>query len=77
MGHDLSHAQHSEVTPALLWIEIEESKKGPLIKVRAALEKPFYKHCPELHGANSDWLFLQFGNPSRKHLSKRNSRTDS
>ena len=28
MGHDLSHAQHSEVIPALLWIEIEESKKG-------------------------------------------------
>ena len=28
VGHDLSHAQHSEVTPALLWIEIETSKKG-------------------------------------------------
>ncbi len=26
VGHDLSHAQHSEVTPALLWIE--ENKKG-------------------------------------------------
>jgi hypothetical protein len=31
-------------------------QESPLIKVRAALEKPFYKHCPELHGANSDWL---------------------
>jgi hypothetical protein len=29
VGHDLTHAQHSEVIPALLWIEIiEESKKG-------------------------------------------------
>ena len=28
VGHDLSHAQHSEVTPALLWIEIKESKRG-------------------------------------------------
>jgi hypothetical protein len=27
VGRDLSHAQHSEVTPALLWIE--KSKKGP------------------------------------------------
>jgi hypothetical protein len=26
VGHDLSHAQHSEVIPALLWIE--ENKKG-------------------------------------------------
>jgi hypothetical protein len=26
----------------------------PLIKVRAALGKPFSKHCSELHGANSD-----------------------
>src|SRR5271167_1088383 len=52
-------------------------QERPLIKVRAALGKPFCEHCPELHGANSDWLFLQFGNPSRKHLSKRNSRTDS
>src|SRR5208282_4082626 len=48
-----------------------------LIKVRATLGKPFYEHCSALHEANSDWLFLQFGNRSRKHLSKGNSRTDS
>jgi hypothetical protein len=78
VGHDLPHAQHSEVIPALLWIEIiRREQERPLIKVRAALGKPFYKHCPKLHGANSDWLFLQFGNRSRKQLSKSNSRTDS
>jgi hypothetical protein len=31
-----------------------------------ALERPFYKHFPELQGTNSDWLFSQFGNRSRK-----------
>ena len=80
MGHDLSHAQHSEVTPALLWIELETSKKGQCLKVMIALERPFYKHFPELQGTNSDWLFSQFGNrsrKSRKYLSKRNTRTDS
>jgi len=28
VGHDLSHAQHSEVTSALLWIELETTRKA-------------------------------------------------
>jgi hypothetical protein len=27
-----------------------KEQERPLIKARAALEKPFYKHFPELHG---------------------------
>ena len=33
-------------------------QERPLIKMRAALGKPFSKHCPELHGMNSDGLCL-------------------
>jgi hypothetical protein len=36
--------------------------------------EPFISISPSF---NSDSLFLQFGNRLRKHLSKRNSRTDS
>src|ERR1035438_7691927 len=50
-------------------------QERPLIKVRAAFGKPLYEHSSELHGAISDWLFLQFGSRSLKHLSSGNSRT--
>ena len=56
VGPGLSDAQHFEVTSALLWIELETTKKGHYIKVRAALGKPFSKHGSELHGVNSDGL---------------------
>jgi hypothetical protein len=52
-------------------------QERPLIKVRAALGKPFSKHCSELHGANSDGRCSQFGSRLLKQLSKNNSRTDS
>lgn len=45
-------------------------QERPRIKVRAALGKPFYKHCPELHGANSDGPLLQFGSRSLKQFQK-------
>ncbi len=45
--------------------------------MRSALGKPFYEHCSELRGENSDWLFSQLGSRSLQPLSKSNSRTGS
>ena len=47
------------------------------MKVIAALEKPSYGHCSDLHVANSDLLFSQLGSRSLQRLSKSNSRTGS
>ena len=42
----------------------KREQERPLLKVRSALGKPFYEHCSELRGENSDWLFSQLGSRS-------------
>jgi hypothetical protein len=54
-----------------------KTRRSNQAQERAALGKPFYEHCSEFRGGNSDRLSSQLGSRSMQRLPKSNSRTGS